>query len=118
VSSGWVGLFCWLSLQVPGSCRRVVRGPAGAPGAVGAREGAGRGRTSWTLASGGRWSGARKNLLVAGLAGVWDRWAGFPGAAWLVGVVSHAPIRHLPGGGCHDRDFRGPGCSVRSSSAA
>jgi hypothetical protein len=54
--------------------------------------------------------------------GSWRGWRGWgssasPGCA-VGGVVSHAPIGHLPGGGCHDRDIRGPGCSVRSSSAA
>ncbi len=37
---------------------------------------------------------------------------GCPRDCAVGGVVSHAPIRHLPGGGCHDRVFRGPGCSV------
>ena len=37
----------------------------------------------------------------------------------VVGVVSHAPIRSAcRGAGGHDRGIRGPGCSVRSSSAA
>ena len=34
------------------------------------------------------------------------------------GVVSHPPIRPPARGGDHDRVFRGPGCSVRSSTAA
>jgi hypothetical protein len=47
------------------------------------------------------------------------RWLGFPRAWLVVGVVSHAPIRLLPRrAGAHDRVIRGPGCSVRSSSAA
>ncbi len=42
-------------------------------------------------------------LLGFGVGGLASR------CAWLAGVVSHAPIRHLPGGGCHDRDIRGAG---------
>ena len=46
-------------------------------------------------------------------------WVGFPGDVLAGGVVSHAPIRHRAG----QRDAMtvtsgGPGCSVRSSSAA
>jgi len=37
------------------TCCRAVRGPAGAPGAAQRR-----GRTSWTLASDGRWSGSEE----------------------------------------------------------
>jgi hypothetical protein len=36
----------------------------------------------------------------------------------VVGVVSHAPMRRRPWAGCHDRDIRGPGCSVSNSCAA
>jgi len=40
-------LWCWLprSCRVPG--RRAAAGQAGAPAAVGARQGAGRGRRAW-----------------------------------------------------------------------
>jgi len=90
---GWSDCF----VPLADSCRlsgcRVVRGPAGAPGAA-----QWRGRTSWTAASCSRSSEARKRFS-AGVGGVGG--AGslvFPGCA-VCGVVSHAPIRHLPGGG-------------------
>jgi hypothetical protein len=66
----------------------------------------------------------RRRILVgseeaSSLRAGWDERVGCCSPGVLVGgVVSHAPIRHLLWGGCHDRDIRGPGCSVRSSSAA
>jgi len=95
------------------TCCRAVRGPAGAPGAA-QRRGTNeldagkrrpmigeRGRACWLLVSGGfgaGWLASRYARL----------------AEW-----SHMhPFGTRRGGGCHDRDIRGPGCSVRSSSAA
>ncbi len=94
------------------SCRlsgcRVVRGPAGAPGAASRR-----GRTSWTPASAAGSSEARKRFL-AGLGIV-----GVPRVARLAEWSHMHPFGTCRGvGGCHDRVIRGPGCSVRSSSAA
>jgi hypothetical protein len=83
------GADCFVAL--PDSCRgsgcRVVRGPAGAPGAA-----QWRGRTSWTPASGSRSSEARKRFL-AGLAGL--------GVVGVPGVARLAEWSHMhPSGTC------------------
>ena len=83
-------------LDLPRSCPGLPAarpgGPAGAP--VAAQR---RGRTSWTPASGGRSSEARKGSVAVGLSGIA---CVFPVLAG--GVVSQAPIRRRQCGGCHD----------------
>ena len=91
---GLGGLFWWLSSQLPGSCRRVVRGPAGAPAAC--APGRARARTN-ELDAGERrpMIGSEEEPAGCGVAGLGPV-AGSPGCV-VGGVVSHAPIRHLPG---------------------
>jgi hypothetical protein len=110
-------LLWWLCSQLPGSCRRAVPGPAGAPAAW--APGKALARTN-ELDAGKRrpMIGSEESACwLRGLLG-WCRWL-VPPVRVAGGVVSHAPIRRLPlCGGRHDRAIRGPGCSVRSSSAA
>jgi hypothetical protein len=95
-ASGWDGTVVVLSSWLPGLRRRAVRGQTGArPQRRAFRRG--RGRTSSMPASGGRSWGARKSPPCAGV--VVQKVAGLlsPGGSRVAGVVSHAPIRLLPG---------------------
>jgi len=104
---GW--LFFWiLPRSCPGFSRRAARGQAGAPAAAQRR-----GRTSWTPASGGRSSRARKGRLRLDCQG------SCAGSRCVAGgVVSQAPIRRRLLRAAAMTMCPGPGCSVRWSSAA
>jgi hypothetical protein len=117
VLARWLACGCRAGLTAmrlfPDSCRlsgcRVVRGPAGAPGAASRR-----GRTSWTPGSGRRSSEARKRGSRRG----WRGWGSLVSPGCVAEWSHMHPSGTCRGGGCHDRVIRGPGCSVRSSSAA
>jgi hypothetical protein len=114
--TGW-GLLLWLFLVAAGLCAVArSRGQAGAPAAPRRQA---RARTNELEA------GKRRPMIGSGEqppAGMraWKRSLGwFPGSRVAGGVVSHAPIRRPAcWRAAHDRVIRGPGCSVRSSSAA
>ena len=86
---------CWLSPQLPVSCRRATVGQAGAPAAVAPVRA--RARTN-ELDAGERRSmiGGEEELAGCGCRGGFAG-VGSPGGAWSCGVVSHPPIRALLG---------------------
>jgi hypothetical protein len=99
-----------------GSCRRVVRGPAGAPAAVAPARA--RARTNELVAGERRpMIGGEEEPAGYGVRGLgWV--AGSPSCAWSSEWSHMHPFGTCRSGGRHDRDIRGPGCSVTSSSAA